>query len=383
MKKEDFSTRHWLLACCVFVFAIGGCKQKTSEGFTVKGNIVGLEDSVVYFSRWGEDPFKPVVDTVKVTGGSFTFSGKVTGPTAFYLSAPSSQNDPHHNMMLFIENRPIEMTGTWDSLDKTGVTGSQTQDDYEVLNGQLAQVNHAFDSLNRIFDAYRKAGDTAATSKMRGQFEPWQDSMLAIQERFVSSHPRSVVSAYLLSSYFGSRQTPQDRLHLLQGLDTLVQRSYYGKKTAEQIKWDTVGFPGHQAMAFTASSLIDGKKISLADYKGKYVLLDFWASWCVPCRASNPHLREIWDKYKDKNFQIIGIGDDDRSPDKLKKAIEKDKVDEWPHVLRGMGTEQGLDKFYSIHEIPTKILIDPEGNIILRCEENTAALDQKLASVLK
>lgn len=379
--KKNLVIRNVLIGSGLLFFVLAGCKQKSSESFVVTGNIKGLKDSVVYFSYWGNNAFKPVMDTVKVSNGRFTFTGIVQSPIAYYLSAPSSANKLYHSLTVFIENNKMTIDGTWDSLNEAKVTGSKAQDDYNILQGQLTYVNNAFDSLDKIFDSYRATNDTAAENKLRPLYTPFQDSMFAIQERFIKAHPQSIVSAYLLNGYYGSRQSAEKRLQLLQGLDTAIQHSYYGEKVADQIHWDTLGFLGHKAMAFTGNSLMDGKKITLSDYKGKYVLLDFWASWCVPCRASNPHLREIWNKYKNKNFQIIGIGDNDQNPDKLKAAIEKDKVGDWPNILRGMGTDQDLDKFYSIQEIPTKILINPDGMIILRCEENTTSLDQKLAEV--
>lgn len=380
--EKNILIKRLFFASCFLPLILTGCKQKPQNGFTVKGNISGLKDSVVYFSHESNNPVRPFMHTVKVSDGQFTFSGNAQSPLAYYLSAPSSGNDPHHTLIVFIENASIIINGTWDSLDKATIIGSKVQDDYNILQGQLSQVNHGFDSLNEIYNSYIKSNDTAGENKLRPAYDPFQDSMFAIQQRFIQSHPQSIVSAYLLNSFYGSRQSPEKRLKLLQALDTSVQHSYYGKKVAAQIHWDTLGFPGHPAMPFT-SKTITGQTISLSDYRGKYVLLDFWASWCVPCRASNPHLQQIWEKYKDKNFEIIGIADNDEMTAKWKEAIEHDKVGEWPNILRGMGTNQDLDQFYSVHEIPTKILIDPSGMIILRCEDSTAALDQKLAAAFR
>lgn len=361
------------------------CTHLSKNTFDVVANISGLKDSVVYFSRQGKDFMHPLIDTVKVTeGGVIEWTGQVNSPVIVYMSAPSSGNDPYRHLSFFLENTGYLIRGKFDTLKDAYIESRGTaQRDYAMLQLGLAQVNRQMDSLDKLFTSYREANDTAAENKMRDQFKQPEDSMLAIQQRYIESHPASVVSAYLLSGYFGSRQTPEARLKLLQSLLPDVQQSYYGKQVAESIKWDTVGLPGHKALDFAAKT-INGDSVRLADFTGKkYVLLDFWASWCVPCRASNPHLRELWDKYKDKNFQIIGVGDDDRSPDKWKAAIEKDTVGNWPNILRGMGSDQDLDKFYSIHEIPTKILIDPQGMIIVRCEDSTAALDQKLAEVMK
>ena len=122
------------------------------------------------------------------------------------------------------------------------------------------------------------------------------------------------------------------------------------------------------------------------------MLLDFWASWCVPCRKGNPHLLSLYANYKDKGLEIIGISDDDKNPDAWKKAIEKDGIGVWKHVLRGMKqTPEGradrstsISDQYGTSTLPTKILIDPQGIIIGRYGadgETDDALDKKLAEL--
>ena len=129
--------------------------------------------------------------------------------------------------------------------------------------------------------------------------------------------------------------------------------------------------------------------ISLSDYKGKYVLLDFWASWCVPCRAGNPHLKELYAKYHDKGIEFIGVSDDDSKPDAWHKAVEKDGLP-WRHVLRGLDMQKlmnnqpnpnDISEKYGIHTLPTKILIDPAGKIIGRYSEESEPLDAELKKI--
>jgi thiol-disulfide isomerase/thioredoxin len=138
---------------------------------------------------------------------------------------------------------------------------------------------------------------------------------------------------------------------------------------------------------------INGQTLSLASLRGKYVLLDFWASWCGPCRKGNPHLKSLYSKYKDKGLEIVGVSDDDRDLAAWKKAVEQDGIGIWRHVLRGLDMEKrmanqpnpdDISDYYGIHSLPTKILIDPQGKIIGRYGgggEDDEAMDKKLASI--
>ena len=177
-------------------------------------------------------------------------------------------------------------------------------------------------------------------------------------------------------------------------LGSTIQQSSEGKDIAKEIEKLKAGSPGSVAKNFTTKD-INGKSVSLADFKGKYVLIDFWASWCVPCRKSMPHVKELYGKYKDKGFDVIAVSDDDRDSTAWKKAIAKDGTDMWNNVLRGMDWEKvrngeandkDISEKFGIHSLPTKILIDKNGIIIGRydkgTEEEALALDKKLAEVM-
>jgi thiol-disulfide isomerase/thioredoxin len=158
------------------------------------------------------------------------------------------------------------------------------------------------------------------------------------------------------------------------------------KKVAEEIRKMEIALPGNIAADFTAADT-SGKAVALSDYKDKYVLLDFWASWCAPCRKSNPHLVELYKKYKSKGLSIIGIAWDDDTQRGWKKAIMKDGLGLWPNLLNGSNTDNDIGDKYAIHFVPTRILIDPSGKIIGRFGDNApnadALLDNALVNTFK
>jgi thiol-disulfide isomerase/thioredoxin len=173
-------------------------------------------------------------------------------------------------------------------------------------------------------------------------------------------------------------------------MNASLQQSTYGKELAKEIEKIRAGSPGSIAANFTTAD-INGQPVTLSDFKGKYVILDFWASWCVPCRKSNPHMIELYKKYHDKGLEIIGIADDDNNHGAWKKAVEKDGVGVWYNVLRGFDlkkmssgekNEKDISEKFGIHSLPTKILIDRKGVIIGRYDQGTdeeeKAMDAKL-----
>ena len=138
------------------------------------------------------------------------------------------------------------------------------------------------------------------------------------------------------------------------------QNSEYGKKLKTTILSLTKGSPGSFALDFTAKDL-NGDTLTLSSYKGKYILLDFWASWCRPCRAGNPELIKLYEKYKSNGIEFIGLADDVGKEEKWKQAVLKDGISIWKQII-----DKEVGKQYSIHTIPTQILINQQGIIINR-----------------
>ncbi|MDY7396946.1 TlpA disulfide reductase family protein [Aureibaculum sp. 2210JD6-5] len=208
----------------------------------------------------------------------------------------------------------------------------------------------------------------------RNKLEPMWNEQREATIKFIKENPKSYISMYNLLFLLGDMQYNEAKA-FYDNFDSKYSDTKWAKKLSEEIEKLKKGVPGAMAGDFNATD-INGNPIKLADFKGNYLLIDFWASWCVPCRKGNPHLISLYKKYNPKGLEILGVSDDDRNPDAWRKAIKKDNIGIWRHVLRGLEYKEGtherinidkdISEGYNIHTLPTKILINPEGMIVGR-----------------
>ena len=376
--------------------------QEIKNNFIIKGELSGkqIDSAVISYRPTGG---KYIIVAVPVLGQKFTFSGNTTEPEGAAIlfkntgEVISPRMQEGKSIRIYVEPgtaaKPVVITMTGDAaeLDKIKVQGSKTQDEYELLKNNTAGVRK---EMEPVLVTLRNEKDHEKQAEIREQLSPFQNRIKKITYQFFMDHPNSYVTAEQARYYVSSLK-----------LDSL-KRIYANfspelKKTEKVISFEAElkkiesGLPGSIAPGFSKTD-IDGKKLSLASFKGKYVLLDFWASWCVPCRKGNPHLIELYQKYHAKGFEIIGISDDDRKPDLWKAAVAADHIGIWNHVLRGLDMDLRMKNLpnptdisdgYGIHTLPTKILVDPSGKIVGRFGDSIGGseeeLDTMLASIYK
>ena len=361
-------------------------QQKPNNQFVLKGQVTGLEDGWLnlYYSDING---KRVHDSTELKSGSFSFKGKIAEPTMAYLGLKEEKRSQDNSVSFFIEPSEMNVVLPLNNFRDATFTGSKTQNDYAALQRKKQKIQDRWKIVMDTLSAVNKRSNVQFQELKNWVLQPYQAEMQELDYAFFASHPQSPVTAYMLRFYVSSLS-----LDTLQSyydkLGKKLQQTNDGKDLADEIQKLRGGSPGSMAKNFTATD-INGKELSLADFKGKYVLLDFWASWCVPCRAGNPHLKELYTKYKDQGIEFIGVSDDDRNHDAWHKAVEKDGLP-WRHVLRGLDmekrmnnepNEEDISEKYGIHTLPTKILIDRSGKIIGRYSEEEAPLDDKLKEI--
>jgi thiol-disulfide isomerase/thioredoxin len=379
------------------LFLFGYSTVLAQNNFSLAGKIKGVSSGLIYLS------YTSVRDSSAIKpDGNFYFKGKVTEPTSAYLTLKQEKADENNYTTFFIEPSAMTVSVVYNDFKEAKFTGSTTQKELDLLNKLKAPIQKEMQPImvafNRANDVYRnalknKVDDKTADSLrnivevIRDKFEPFNSREDSIDYNFFTAHPHSYVTAFMLRYHIPDLSLDQMRSYYA-AFDDKIRQSSYGKELENEIQKLEGGSPGAAAKDFSALGL-KGDSVRLSAFRNsKYILLDFWASWCIPCRKGNPHLKDLYSRYKSNDFEIIGVSDDDSSPEKWKKAVKDDSLPwlqvlrglDWEKIRKGIKNENDISEKFGIHTLPTKILIDKNGIIIGRYNEDE---DDKLDDKLK
>jgi peroxiredoxin len=342
--------------------------------FTITGSISGIDTGKVIFVHRPVD--NKVYDTVDVKKGAFQFAGKVPSTDGMVAYTCFIDGKDDNRLEILVENAKINVTAKADSFDQAVISGSGSQDVFNAFKKQTADIDNSMAIIAKTYDLTKDRDTLDHLDRLYDRYDSIKQTYVP---GFVKEHSNSIASAYIISRVvlIRPRLTSVETVYL--SLDSSVRETKLGKTIASVIEAIKKTEVGQIAPDFTMSDR-DGKPVALSSLRGKYIFLDFWASWCGPCRKENPNIVEAYSKFHSPKFDILGVSLDTKK-DKWEEAIAKDKLT-WNHVsdLKGWGNEAG--KIYGIRSIPANLLLNKEGKILARNLYGND-LDKKLAEVLK
>jgi len=352
----------------------------TPEGFTLNGNLRGEipDGTQVYLKKIGENNQPVEVDTAITTNGDFTFTGKSDIPELHYLFV---EQLPGYTAVI-LENGDIQFSAQKDSMGFADIGGTFQNDTFADYMEQSREISLQAQSIQQ--DMKTASGETALA--LQDEMKELQEEYKTFELDYVKSHPNALISALVLDRAIATKAVGLEEVEgIYATLSEEIKNSKPGKQILEGIeklkKSEESGKNskiGAKAPEFSGPNP-EGKEIALKDVMGKVTLIDFWAGWCRPCRAENPNIVAVYNKYHDKGLNVLGVSLD-RTEEAWKKAIAEDGL-EWNHISNIAYFDDEIAKLYNVDAIPAAFLLDENGIIVAK-NLRGPALEQKVAELL-
>lgn len=352
------------IGLCVFLASIGykAQAQKSKEGnYQISGQIKGLNNSKVYIIVY-KDGVNEKIDTLTTTSIGEKFELKGSTDKSRFVQLHLGEINPRKTSYFYLEPGKIKITGDVDLPDEIKISGTETNEAYTKTQEFLVPLYKRRSALIQKIRSLEE--ETADYKNLAASIKSKSDSVNNYKVFFIKENPHSDISLgylYVLQDNLPIGLADTLYTNLSSNLKATTQGKYIGDKLAAS---KTVAI-GKKAPDFTSSDTT-GTPIRLSDFKGKYVLLEFWAHWCVPCRAQHPHMKVIYEKFKDKGFTILQYSIDVKKDEKKwKEAIVKDGL-VWPQASDLSKGKAPVAELYGVQPIPDSFLICPDGTILGR-----------------
>ncbi len=375
----------WIAA---FVLSTIAAFSQQEKPFVITGSIKGKYQPVqkVYLSYRSNGT--TVIDSSLLKEGKYNFTGKVAEPVrAQLLARPASVQDMStwraqrkDVASLILGPDKIEITSV-DSFSNVTIKGSVANDELAKIEKEMKVINQKGEALNDQYIQYDKAKDEAGKNKIMAQFKSLDKESKNVYRKYLQANPSSPIAMIVINQYAGYDINADEVDPLFAALPASVKSYPSYKEFSDRLAVARKIGVGKLAINFTQNDTL-GKPVTLSSFKGKYVLVDFWASWCGPCRRENPNVVSAFNKYKDKGFTVLGVSlDQPNAQARWIKAIHDDGLT-WTHFSDLKYWNNEVAQLYGVRAIPFNLLLDKEGKIIaknIRGEE----LQTKLAEIFQ
>jgi peroxiredoxin len=344
--------------------AIVSCNNLKDNEFVISGTANGIENGKKVFVEIQTETGSLPKDTAIVTDGKFELRGITETVDLGFIRFESEEI----NLPIILEEGKISLNIVKDSLHKSTLGGTPNNEKLQKFNTESRVISEKVVKFEKdngpIMQKAQMMQDTATINRVMKEYQKFQNEMNEYSKKFIKENSDAYLSVLLLENFLMRQYLTADEVkNYFKALDKSLQETKSGKKIKTALDAMTEVVTGKQAPNFSAPST-DGKTVSLKESLGKVTIIDFWASWCGPCRAENPNVVALYNEFHPKGLNIIGVSLD-KDATKWKDAIAKDGLI-WPQVSNLKFWDEPIAKQYNVQSIPATFILDAKGNIVAK-----------------
>ena len=351
------------------------CSTNNNE-FIINGSVDMKEGNMVYRIVADANQQPLIIDSIALVDGKFEMGGMVESPDINFFSVQNTRG----NFPFVLESGEIKITLYKDSLMSSKALGTVSNDAFMKYKSETKLFVNSMNSIARDLQQANIARDSLLLVDLQDQYKDVQDQIKDYEIRFIKDNPDSYLSALILERFVMTKQMSDEEINLIfDNLTSRIKKSKTGLNLDKAL--NTPKSPadvGQIAPDFEGPGPT-GQLVKLEENLGKITILDFWASWCRPCRIENPNLVRTYKKLKGKGLNVVGVSLD-KSKDSWIKAIEDDGL-QWPHVSHLQYWNEPIAKAYQVRSIPATFILDKNGKILAK-NLRGKALEQKIEELL-
>jgi peroxiredoxin len=367
----------------VYLISFGLLSFKTfiSNEYSITGTIEGIENGTLITLEKQDQTLGIIsIDSAKVVDGKFSFKGTTSEPSIHFLQVKNTNG----KVVFILEEGKIDVVVYKDSIAKSKIGGTKNNEYLLSFNLSAQKIQKRmldFQNLNmqKITEAQAKK-DTIVINDLMKEYSKFQDEMNLFTANYPEQNPKAFISVLILENSIKNPGVDIENFKkTFSKLDAALKNTKPGKSIENQLANYKPLTVNSVAPDFSAPNL-DGIMVSLKESLGKVTIIDFWASWCGPCRRENPNVVALYNKFHSKGLNIVGVSLD-KTKDDWKKAIEKDNIT-WIQVSNLKFWEEPIAKLYKVEQIPSTFILDKTGKIIAK-NLNGKELEDKIIELLE